>query len=75
MWEIYVFNFNTSPSSNTFYFLQISGVELTMGTEKNFAILAIKKSLNSTKIFQRYDIHSDYLEYVNVIKTCYLIPT
>lgn len=46
-----------------------------MGTEKNFAVLAMRKLLNPIKFFQRYDIHNDYLENINVIKTCYVIPT
>lgn len=46
-----------------------------MGTEKNSAVLTLRKSLNLVKFFQRYDIHKDYLENINVIKTCYVIPT
>lgn len=46
-----------------------------MGTEKNAAILTLRKSLNIVKIFQGYNIHSDYLENISVIKTCYIIPT
>lgn len=46
-----------------------------MGTEKNCAVLTLRKSLNHAKTFQRYDIHADYLENINVIKTCYVIPT
>jgi hypothetical protein len=50
-------------------------VEITMGTDKNFAVLTLKKSLNQAKFFQRYDIHADYLEHINIVKTCYVIPT
>lgn len=46
-----------------------------MGTEKNFAILALRKSLNHVKYFQRYDIHKDYLENIKVTKMCYVVPT
>ncbi|CRL02076.1 CLUMA_CG015189, isoform A [Clunio marinus] len=53
----------------------ITCVEITMGTEKNYAVLALRKSLNQVKYFQRYDIHSDFLEKLNIIKTCYVIPT
>lgn len=54
---------------------QITGVEITMGTEKTYAVLTLRKSLNKVNFFQRYDVHSDYLENINVIKTCYVIPT
>lgn len=46
-----------------------------MGTDKNFAVLTLRKSLNLVKYFQRYDIHSDYLENISVVKSCYVIPT
>lgn len=46
-----------------------------MGTDKNSAVLTLRKSLNIVKTFQRYNIHKDYLENVAVIKTCYIIPT
>lgn len=46
-----------------------------MGTDKNFAVLTLRKSLNLVKYFQRYDIHTDYLENINVVKSCYVIPT
>lgn len=46
-----------------------------MGTDRNYAILTLRKTLNVAKFFQRYDIHSDYLEHIDVIKSCYVIPT
>lgn len=46
-----------------------------MGTDKNSAVLTLRKSLNFNQFFQRYDIHADYLEHINVVKTCYVIPT
>lgn len=46
-----------------------------MGTDKTFAVLTLRKSLNPIQYFQRWDIHKDFLEKINVIKTCYVIPT
>lgn len=46
-----------------------------MGGEKNFALLFLQKTLNKVNQFQRYNIHKDYIENINVMETCYVIPT
>ncbi|XP_070496804.1 trafficking protein particle complex subunit 11 isoform X1 [Chironomus tepperi] len=53
----------------------VNAVELLMGTEKVSAILTFQKSLNATKYFQSYNIHSDFLEFIKIFRTCYIIPT
>lgn len=55
--------------------ITVSAVELTMGTEKISATLTIQKSLNFVKTFHSWNIHSDYLEFVKIIRTCYIIPS
>lgn len=55
--------------------ITVSAVELTMGTEKIFAVLSIKNSLNFVKLFHNYNIHADYLEFIKIIRSCYIIPT
>ncbi|KAG5674370.1 hypothetical protein PVAND_004344 [Polypedilum vanderplanki] len=50
-------------------------VELSMGTEKISATLTMQKSLNTSKYFQTYNIHSDYLEFIKIVRTCYVIPS
>lgn len=55
--------------------ITVSAIELTMGTEKIFAILSMKNSLNFAKLFHNYNIHADYLEFVKIIRSCYIIPT
>lgn len=46
-----------------------------MGSDKNVALLSIQKSLNQTRKFQRYNTHKDYMENINIIPFCYVIPS
>jgi hypothetical protein len=55
--------------------ITVSAIELSMGTEKISAILSMQKTLNAVRYFQIYNIHSDYLEFIKVVRTCYVIPT
>jgi hypothetical protein len=56
--------------------ITVSGVELSMGTERICANLTFQKSLNMVKYFLAYNIHTDYMEFIKtVIRTCYVIPT
>jgi hypothetical protein len=53
----------------------VVSVELLMGTNKIAATLTLQKSLNASKFFQSYNIHSDYLEFIKIVRTCYIFPT
>lgn len=55
--------------------ITVSSVELIMGTEKISAVLILQKCLNYVKAFQSFNIQADYLEFVKVTKSCYIIPT
>lgn len=55
--------------------ITVGAVELTMGTERIAATLSIQKSLNLVKQFHGWSIHADYLEFVKIIKSCYIIPS
>lgn len=55
--------------------ITVSAVELFMGTDKLSAVLTMQKSLNYAKAFHTYNIQADHLEFVKIIRTCYIIPT
>ncbi|CAO1400963.1 unnamed protein product [Diamesa tonsa] len=55
--------------------IEIHRVEIQMGSDKNVALLSIQKSLNQTRKFQRYNTHKDYMENINIIPFCYVIPS
>lgn len=55
--------------------ITVSAVELFMGTHKLSAVLKMQKSLNYAKPFYTYNTQADHLEFVKIIRTCYIIPT
>lgn len=55
--------------------ITVNSVELSIGTEKIAATLLLQKSLNAIKYFQSYNIHLDHLEFIKILRTCYVIPT
>lgn len=57
-----------------FYTLQISRIELMMGTATNFITLTLSQSLNSTKDFRHYDRKADCLQNIVSCSTCYIVP-
>lgn len=56
------------------FVLQISRIEMMMGTATNFITLTQSQSLNAAKDFRHYDRKADCLQNIASCSTCYIVP-
>lgn len=67
--------FINNYNSLFFYVFKIVKLEIQMGSDKNYAILTQSSTLNKINVFKNYNPRIDYMEYININPTCYIIPT
>lgn len=59
---------------NVMFVSQILRLDMSMGSDKNHAVLSMQSGFNKVKLFKAYNPHLDSMADVTVNNICYIVP-